>query len=140
MGILRGRMSAKIYDFFQKLVTSPTKKMEASPSPASSFSSVDSSEVINANKRKRSEDDEDPQSKRRSEQPLFKIIHKLVDETDQPVIEEGDNKENQCKENINDGISKDNEFKENNAKNEEEVSKEEEAEEEEEGECEVEEI
>jgi len=138
--ILRGRMSAKIYDFFQKLVTSPTKKMEASPSPASSFSSVDSSEVINANKRKRSEDDEDPQSKRRSEEPLFKIIHKLVDETDEPVIEEGDNKENQCKENINDGNSKENEFKENNAKNEEVVSKEEEAEEEEEGEWEVEEI
>ena len=82
----------------------------------------------------------DPQSKRRSEEPLFKIIHKLVDETDEPVIEEGDNKENQCKENINDGNSKENEFKENNSKNEEVVSKEEEAEEEEEGEWEVEEI
>ena len=86
----------------------------------------------------------DPQSKRRSEEPLFKIIHKLVDETDEPVIEEGDNKENQCKENINVGNSKENEFKESNAKNEEVVSKEEEAEEEaeeeEEGEWEVEEI
>ena len=64
----------------------------------------------------------DPQSKRRSEEPLFKIIHKLVDETDEPVIEEGDNKENQCKENINDGNNKENEFKENNANNEEVVS------------------
>merc|ERR1712029_915759 len=56
------------------------------------------------------------------------------------LLLKGDNKENQCKGNINDGNSKENEFKENNAKNEEVVSKEEEAEEEEEGEWEVEEI
>ena len=52
------------------------------PSPASSSTSLDSTEFIKASKRKREEEgDNQSQSKRRSEEPLFKIVHKLVDET-----------------------------------------------------------
>lgn len=53
------------------------------PSPASSVTSLESTEVIKASKRKRDDQEEDaePHTKRRSEEPLFKIVHKLVDET-----------------------------------------------------------
>jgi len=52
------------------------------PSPATSVTSLDSTEVIKASKRKREEEDEEEsRCKRRSEEPLFKIVHKLVDET-----------------------------------------------------------
>merc|ERR1712026_522471 len=49
------------------------------PSPNSS---EDSSDITKASKRKRVEEENEGQNKRRSEEPLFKIIHKLVDETE----------------------------------------------------------
>jgi len=58
-------------------------------SPASSVSSGDSEEVVNNNKRKRVEDSEGNTSKRRSEEPLFRVS-KLVDETAVDVIDEKD--------------------------------------------------
>jgi len=62
-----------------------------SPSPASSVSSVDSAEVVNYNKRKRIEDGEGNTTKRKSEEPLFPLFKKLVDETAvDEVIDEKD--------------------------------------------------
>lgn len=57
-----------------------------SPSPALSTDSTDSTELVNNNKRKRIDDGDEITTKRRSEEPLFPLFKKLVDETE---VEEG---------------------------------------------------
>ena len=71
-------------------------------SPASSVTSLDSTEVIKASKRKREEQEEDRESqcKRRSEEPLFKIVHKLVDETQSDGGSESDKENNSDRGNV----------------------------------------
>ena len=82
----------------QDITSSVMENSSSHPSPASSYSSVHTVEVIAASKRKRQEDDENEPNKRRSEEPLFKIVHKLVDETETDLDEEeSDNKENEEK-------------------------------------------
>jgi len=78
-----------------------------SPSPTSSISSVDSTEAVNNNKRKRIEDNEGNTSKRRSEEPLFKIVNnslgRFVDET----VVDDDKEESKSLKSIESGDSAD---------------------------------
>lgn len=81
----------------QDITSSVMENSSSHPSPASSVSSEDTVEVIAGNKRKRQDDDENEPNKRRSEEPLFKIVHKLVDETETDIDEKINNKENEEK-------------------------------------------
>merc|ERR1712130_52817 len=91
MGILLEKMSGKIYNYFKKMEPKEVSPLAESPSPVSSVGSLDS---YNYNKRKRVEDGEGNDTKRRSEEPLFPLFKKLVDETEveESIDEEKDEK------------------------------------------------
>jgi len=88
-------MSGKIYNYFKKMEPKEVSPLAESPSPVSSVSSLDIAEVVNYNKRKRVEEDEEGIiTKRRSEEPLFPLFKKLVDETavEESIDEDKDEK------------------------------------------------
>jgi len=88
-------MSGKIYNYFKKMEPKEVSPLPESPSPVSSVSSLDIAEVVNYNKRKRVEEDEEGNiTKRRSEEPLFPLFKKLVDETavEESIDEDKDEK------------------------------------------------
>lgn len=97
-------------NYFKKMepkeVSPAISTMESpNPSPASSVSSVDSAEVVNNNKRKRIEDGEGNTNKRKSEEPLFPLFKKLVDET---IVDDViDEKSEKSKESVSEGDSED---------------------------------
>ena len=82
-------------NYFKKMEPKEVSPLPESPSPVSSVSSLDIAEVVNYNKRKRVEEDEEGNiTKRRSEEPLFPLFKKLVDETavEESIDEDKDEK------------------------------------------------
>jgi len=110
---LQNKMSGKIYNYFKKMDPKPQPDLDPvlespSPSPTSSISSMDSTEAVNNNKRKRIEDNEGNTSKRRSEEPLFRIVNnslgRFVDET---VVDENEKEESKSLKSTESGDSAD---------------------------------